>query len=101
MPIEMVKLEKENDSNHIECCDGSHYPYGTQISFEDDLIRHLSLEDAEVGQVVELRAFAVIESKSEHKDENRESKNMSLQMTSIGVSKEKGDLATRMYPDDE
>lgn len=99
MPVHMIKLEKEKDSDSdLSCCNESHYPYGTRLRFEDDLIKQLDMSEMEVGQVVEVHALAVIQSKSEHKDEESESKDISLQLTSIGVSKEQGDLTTRLYP---
>lgn len=98
MPDDMVKLSKQSDSDNIvSCCDGEHYPYGTSLRFDDDLIDELGIESLKVGDVVEVRGFAVVESKSEHSSKEGSSKDLSVQMTSMKVRLEESDRVKQLY----
>ncbi len=98
MPEDQVKIKKESSgSNTVTGSDGSHYPWGTSISLEDELIEQLSAENLAVGDIVEIRAFAYVDSKSEHSNTDNSSKSISLQLTTIKLRREEGDRAERLY----
>ena len=97
MPEDMVKLSKERSDGDVSCCDGSHYPYGTSLRLNDDLIEDLGVESLSVGDLVEVRGFAVVESKSEHSDQDGSDKNIGLQMTSLKVRREESDRVKQLY----
>lgn len=98
MPEDMVKIKKESESptNRL-CCDGDYYPYGTRLEFENDLIEELGAEALAPGDLVEVRAFAVVERKTERTDEEGTDKDMSLQITSLKVRREESDRAKQLY----
>ena len=101
MAEDQVKIGKESsDFNQItRASDDSHYPYGTSLSFENDLIEELDVGGLAVGDVVEIHGFAFVDSKSEHSDKDGSNKSMRLQLTSVKIRREEGDRAQRLYGD--
>lgn len=101
MPEDQVKIRKESSpSAGLTCCsDGDHYPYGTSISIDDDLVDELGADNLAVGDVVEVRGYAFVDSKSEHSTKESSSKSIRLQMTSMKVDREDDDRAVRLYGD--
>ena len=99
MPEDQVKIKKQShESDGMVCCsDGSHYPWGTSLSFDDGLIEELGAENLAVGDIVEVRGFAFVERKSEHSDTDSSSKSISLQLTTIKVKRETDDRAVQLY----
>jgi len=98
MPEDQVKIKKGDSSDNAVCCsDGDHYPYGTGLSFEDDLVDDLGAGNLSVGDVVEVRGYAFVDSKSEHSNTEGSSKSIRLQMTSIRVSREDDDRVKILY----
>ena len=98
MSDDQVKIKKENHSDSDVCCsDDNYYPFGTSLRFEDGLIEELEAGNLAVGDIVEVRAFAFVESKSEHNSADHSSKNISLQLTSIKLKRETGDRAVQLY----
>ncbi len=100
MPEDFVKIEKTN-SNDL-CCDiGStpRYPWGTRLDFENDLVDNLEIDGLAVGDVVEIKAFAFVQSKSirESDSPNGSHKDISLQLTAMKVSREESDRAEELY----
>ena len=99
MSDDQVKIQKQSAGNDalVGCSDGNYYPYGTRLSFDDGMVDDLGVENLAVGDIVELRGFAFVESKSEHSDADRSSKSVSLQLTSLKVRREDGDMAEQLY----
>lgn len=99
MPEDQVKIKKESSpSDGLACCsDGSHYPYGTSISIDNDLVDDLNAGNLAVGDVVEIRAYAFVDSKSEHSNSEGSEKSIRLQMTSMKVDREADDRIKQLY----
>ena len=99
MPEDQVKIKKEsNPSDGMVCCsDGAHYPYGTSLSFNDDLIEELGADNLAVGDIVEVRGFAFVESTSERSDTECSSKSIGIQLTTLKIQRETSDHAEQMY----
>lgn len=98
MSEDQVKIKKESSSDSDVCCsDGNHYPWGTSLRLESDLIEQLDVESLAVGDIVEVRGFAFVDSKSEHSNTESSEKTISMQLTSIKVRREEGDRVERLY----
>lgn len=99
MPEDQVKIKKESyeSDGMVRCSDGSHYPHGTSLNFDDDMIEELGVGSLAVGDIVEVRGYAFVERKSEHSDSDGTDKNLSFQFTSIKMERETGDRAVQMY----
>lgn len=106
MPEDMVKIKKESSSMGVTCCsDENYYPYGTSISFDDDLVDELSADGFVVGDIVEVRGFAFVDSKSAYSNksssgDDHSGKSIRLQMTSIKLTRETDDVAVKLYGPD-
>lgn len=101
MSDDQVKITPQSSgSDGLVCChDGQHYPYGTSISLEKDMIDELGIDALALGDVVEVRGYAFIDSKSEHASKDYESKDMRLQLTSLKVHREEDDAVKLLYGD--
>lgn len=100
MPEDQVKIKKDSSSMGVTCCsDENHYPYGTSLSFDDDLVDDLGMDNLAVGDVVEIRGYAFVDSKSEYSNKESSNKSIRLQMTSMKVSRETDDAVTQLYGD--
>jgi len=100
MPEDQVKIKKESSSTGVTCCsDGDYYPYGTSLSIDDDLVDELNAGNLAVGDVVEVRGYAFVDSKSEHSNKESSSKSIRLQMTSMKVTRETDDAIKQLYGD--
>lgn len=97
MPEDYVKIKKETSDEQAIASDGNYYPYGTSLSFQDDMVDELGVGDLAIGDVVEIRAYAFVESKSEHASKEHSSKSVSLQITSIKISREDDDRVKQLY----
>lgn len=99
MPDDQVKIKKEQSaSDGMVCCsDGDHYPYGTSLSFDNDLIESLGIDNLAIGDIVEVRGFAFVERKSEYSTADHSDKSLGIQMTSIKLQRETGDVVEQMY----
>ncbi len=99
MPEDLVKIKKESceSDGMVSCSDGSHYPYGTSLSFDDDMIEELELGGMAVGDLVEVRGYAFVDRKSEHSSTEHSHKSIGLQLTSVKVQRETGDRVEQMY----
>jgi len=96
---DQVKIKKESSpSDGLTCCsDGAHYPYGTNLSIDDDLVEELNAGNLAVGDVVEIHGYAFVDSKSEHSDTEGSSKSIRLQMTSMKIERESDDRIKVLY----
>lgn len=99
MPEDQVRIKKESSpSAGVTCCsDGDYYPYGTSLHFDDDLVDELEAGNLAVGDVVEVRGFAFVDSKSEYSDTDGTNKSIRLQMTSMEVRRETDDRIKQLY----
>jgi len=102
MPEDQVKIKKQSsESDGMVCCsDGDHYPWGTSLRFESEMIEELGAENLAVGDVVEVRGFAFVDSKSEHSNTENSEKTVSIQMTSVKLRRETEDRAVQLYGPD-
>lgn len=92
-----VEIKKKSEGSI--CCpsDEAHYPYGTSLRFEDELVESMGLGDKKVGDLVEIRGFAKIDSVSEYSNESSSNKSVGVQMLSVEFSDPAADRATKMY----
>ena len=104
MPEGFVEVKKERYDD--DCCISadSHYPYGTQLNLEDELLEDLGGEALAVGDVVEVRALAVVTSKSERQDQDENGanseKSVRLQMTQLKLDRSTDqDRVKQLYGD--
>lgn len=99
MPDDQVKIKKQSyESDGMVCCsDGDHYPYGTSLSFDSELIEQLGAENLAVGDIVEVRGFAFVDRKSEHSSTEHSDKNIGIQFTTLKLQRETGDRAEQLY----
>jgi len=99
MPEDQVKIKKQShEYDGMVCCsDGEHYPYGTSLSFDNDLIEELGIENLAVGDIVEVRGFAFVERKSEHSTAEHSDKSIGIQLTTIKLQRETGDRIEQLY----
>lgn len=99
MPEDQVKIKKQShESDGMICCsDGDHYPWGTSLRFEGEMIEELGMGSLAVGDVVEVRGFAFVDSTSERSDTEGTDKSLSLQLTSMKMKRETEDRAVQLY----
>lgn len=98
MPHDQVKIKQEsnNDGDSI-VSSGKSYPWGTRLHFDDDMIDELGADALAVGDLVEVRGFALVDSKSENSDEDGTRKSIGLQLTSVSIKREEDDLVKQLY----
>jgi hypothetical protein len=101
MSEDQVKITPESDGGDgsVCCHNGEHYPYGTSINLEKNLIEELGVDALTLGDVVEVRGYAFVDSKSEHTSKEYESKDIRLQLTSLKVRREESDAVKLLYGD--
>ena len=98
MTEDQVKIKKESSSQDV-CCrsDGDYYPYGTELTIENGLVDELDAGNLAVGDVVEVRGYAFVDSKSEHSNKEGSDKSIRLQMTSMKLDRETDDRVKQLY----
>ncbi len=100
MADHQVRIKKESSSHNTTIgSDGGNYPFGTSINIEDDLVTELNADNLAVGDVVEVRGFAFVDSKYEHSDKESTSKSIRLQITSLKIERETDDAIKTLYGD--
>lgn len=100
MAENQIKIKKESNGSLLSTSsDGSSYPFGTSLHLQDELLEELSMDGLGVGDVVEVRAFAFVDSKSEHSDKDSSEKSIRLQLTSIELRRDDSDKAQQLYGD--
>lgn len=97
MPDDLVKIKKDSGSEVCCASDGEHYPYGTRLSFESDLIDELGLDALSVGDVVMVKAIAFVESKSVHESGSMKHKDVGIQLTAIKINRDDVDMVDKLY----
>lgn len=102
MPEDQVKIKKETHESvgMVRSSDEGYYPYGTRLEFDDDMIEELGVENLAIGDIVEVRAFAFVNHKSEHSSTDHSSKSIGLQLTTVKLSRETGDRVEQLYGPD-
>ena len=83
--------------NDVCCYDDNYYPYGTSLSFDDDMVDDLGAENLARGDVVEIRGYAFVDSKSSHETSDGAHKSIRLQLTSLKLERENDDHAKQLY----
>lgn len=81
------------------CSDDAYYPYGTSLNIDDDLVDELDAGNLAVGDVVEIRGYAFVDSKSEYSNKEGSDKSIRLQMTSMKIDRENDDRVKQLYGD--
>lgn len=99
MPNDMIKLTKGSTGNDVVACGSeAHYPWGTSLSLEDDMIEKLGVDALAAGDIVEVRGYAIVEYKNESsRADGDNSKSMSLQFTELKVDRESPDRVETLY----
>ena len=97
MPEGFTEIKKESGDAGVPVSSDAHYPYGTSLSFDTDTVDSLGVSALSVGDVVEVRAFAVVERKSEHEDGDGVDKSVCLQLTQLKVNRTNSDAADELY----
>ena len=98
MSDDQVKIKKQPyDNGNLCCSDDEHYPWGTSFSVTDELVDELDVGGMEVGDIVEVRGYAFVESKSEWSDSDGQEKRIGFQLTSLKVKREAGDRIEQLY----
>ena len=92
-----TEIKKEAGGTDVTASSDSHYPWGTSISLETEMVDSLGVSALSVGDVVEVRAFAVVERKSEHEDGDGVDKSMCIQLTQLKVNRTNSDAADELY----
>lgn len=95
----LTKIKLETPSQETLANNDEGYPYGTSLSFSDELLNALNTDGMQVGSVVEVRAVAFVENVRQSKDAKMgENASMTIQLTEIDVElMEKSDAATVLY----
>ena len=97
----MIEIKKVS---YQDCCGSgpgdSHYPWGTRITLENETLAALKVDSLAPGDVVEVKAYATVESVSQDADKTKSHRAMTMQITKISVEREteKVDLASQLYP---
>lgn len=94
---DMVKIEKVP---YDDCCvpgGSSHYPYGTELRLENEVVDKLDIGALKPGDVVEVRGVAVVETISQHADGKKSNKSVSMQLTEVAISRQAPDRAVQLY----
>lgn len=97
MPADQVKIKKQSESTVTGGSSGSEYPWGTGLHFHGDLVEEMGLENVAAGDIVEIRGFAFVESKSEHSSIDDSDKSVRVQFTSMKIQRTDDDRAEQLY----
>lgn len=101
MPEDLIDIKKNKSESSAICCpDNEEYPYGTCLNFEDEMVDSLGIGGLAINDIIEIRGFAYVKSKSEHNSEDHSSKSVSLQLTAVKVTPAKETRVNKMYGDD-
>lgn len=94
-----IKKVSYQGCDHIGSSD-SHYPWGTSITLENETLDSLDVGGLVPGDVVEIKAYATVESISQDADKTKSNRRITMQMTKISIDREpeKVDLASKLYP---
>lgn len=85
-----------HDSSGIDS-DDQHYPYGTSLFFNGNLVEELGIQLLSPGDIVEVFGHAVVENVNENSDKKGSEKNISIQLTAVKVKRSPIDRVKQMY----
>lgn len=94
----MVDMELSDDAQldavmPIPMPEKPKYPYGLRICLTEDELEKLGLEaDCEIGDVIDLRAFAVVTCVSQNETDNGKCARVELQIQKLSIENEAGEL---------
>jgi hypothetical protein len=95
-----VEVKKELPDGCSSITEEPHYPYGTQLRLENELLESLNLGTVAVGQEFMIRGIAVATSTSNYDDGEGVESCISLQFTMIEITPDNAtDRVDRMYGD--
>lgn len=93
----MVKIEKVSYPHCTALSEESHYPYGTCLTLENEVVDKLDIGALKPGDIVEVKGYAVIESIRQSADSKNSDKSVSMQLTEISINREQADRAVQLY----
>lgn len=101
MPKDMVDVKKYKDNPHgmAPSIMGDDYPYGTQLTFKDDMMKDVGMEALAVGDMVEVKGLAKVVSKSEYEEGDMKESSVKLQLTMVKTRRADPDHAEMLYGD--
>ena len=89
---DLALTDSEKMGSDVPCVqmDRPRYPYGLSLSFDQGVLDKLQLDikDANVGDVIDLRAFATITSISQHDNADGAQGRVELQIEKIALENE-------------
>lgn len=93
--IDMAKTPQEYAEEKAEVSAPEYnppkYPYGLCICLDEEMLAKLGLPLPEVGDTIDLCAFAKVTSVSSNENENGASSRVELQITHLGLEEEEED----------
>jgi len=102
MPEDLIEIKKNKSESTALCCpDNEEYPYGTSLDFSDEMVDMLGVGSLAINDIVEIRGFAYVQSKSEHDSESHSSKSVSLQLTAVNISTNDNSRVNKLYGDND
>jgi len=93
MSLVSTKLpkRKERDSQPEVAIDSPRFPYGLEITLEDEILKRLGISKLpRVGVELKIRAVGSVTSVSENKNARREDRRVQIQIEKIEVTPPKG-----------
>lgn len=102
MPEDLIEIKKNKSESTALCCpDNEEYPYGTSLNFEDEMVDALGISALAINDIVEIRGFAYVQSKSEFNSDDHSSKSASLQLTALKLVPTNDTRVKKLYGDDD
>ena len=98
--VDLKRSKKEIKEEISVSEEGPDYPWGTRMHLGDDELQKMGNPTAAVGEEFEFMAKARVRSISEHSDENRNERSMSIQITHIAMEEEEksdADTAKKLF----
>ena len=83
----MVKIETE--AYEPGCCveaESPSYPWGSRLTFRDQMLESLDIADLPVGAEVMVQAYAVVSSKSQSEEGGKVETSLELQLTEVSAT---------------
>jgi len=94
----LTPIPKTDDSPAIAEGD-AHYPYGTELHFDDDTLEALGI-DLKAGQKMEIKAEGFVERRTDEAEEGEEPEtHLCIQLTAIDVQAKGPDRVSALYGD--
>lgn len=99
MSDDMVEIKKKKSDSMVSCSDGNHYPYGTTINFDNEMLDELGISELAIDDKVEIMGCAFVNGKSSYDSKDDSNKSMSFQLTSVKIRRktEEKNNAEKLY----